>query len=83
MSEYKDITGQDLNVGDRIAYATSQSNSVEMKLGTITELVPQKLDKYEWMQPVKIRVQVEETSARWGTPAKPVLITKLERVVKL
>lgn len=80
MSEYKDITGQNLNVGDRIAYATSQSNSVEMKLGTIVELV-QTISYNDRVIP-KIRVQVEETSG-YRAPAKPVLLEKLKRVVKL
>lgn len=82
MSKYKDITGQPLAVGDRVAYATSQSNSVEMKLGVITELV-ETVPKYEWESVVhKIRVQVEETSG-YRPPKKPVLIAKLYRVVKI
>ena len=79
---WTDIVGRDLEVGDRIAYATSQSNSVEMKIGTITELVMSK-KVADWQTPSpKIRVQVEQTSG-YLPPEKPVLISKLDRVVKL
>ena len=81
MSEYKDITGQDLNVGDRVAYATSQSNSVSMKIGNITELVSKESGWSDRMVH-KIRILVDTSSDRW-LPEKPVLIEKLNRVVKL
>lgn len=71
-------------VGNRIAYATSQGSSITMKIGTIVELVPPIIVGVggPYQQPPKLRVLVEATSG-YGKPAKPVLLTSFNRVVKL
>lgn len=79
----KDLQGKTLQVGDIIAYATSQSNSVEMKIGAVIELIPAvvsangSITKYS-----KIRVDVLKSSS-YFKPSKPVLITNFDRVVIL
>lgn len=79
----KDLQGKTLQVGDIIAYATSQSNSVEMKIGEVIELIPTILSENgRLVKSSKIRVEVHKSSS-YFKPSKPVLITNFNRVVIL
>lgn len=79
----EDLQGKTLQVGDIIAYATSQSNSVEMKIGEVIELIPALVsEKGRLVKSSKIRVEVHKSSS-YFKPSKPVLITNFNRVVIL
>lgn len=79
---HKDIAGEPLNVGDRVAYATkAKGDKVVQKLGVILELVYVKANKHGEPEPPQVRVRVDHVSN--SAPVTQHDLTRLDKMVKL
>lgn len=87
-----DLDNKRAIVGDRVAYAVTDGRSGAMRLGKIIEIREthdtfsrwDKEKEYPNKVPTKLRIEVQESTGYWGTPAKPVLIEAgLKRFVRL
>jgi hypothetical protein len=82
-----DLTGTDVKVGDRIAYAVTAGRSGCLRVGKVIEIVwgHHKEPEKRWISPVPTKLRVEvEISSSYGTPEKPVLIEAgFKRFVKI
>ncbi len=94
MEEYvdyvKDLRGEQVVVGDTIAYAAVDGRSANLRIGTVIEIVPERVThdrwdtekKYGTMKPCKVRVEV--TKSAFSGIDKPALIqADFKRFVKL
>ena len=79
----RDLRGEDVKVGDTIAYAATDGRSGGMRVGKVVEIVPprdtfdrwDKEKKYPNRQPTKLKVSVEHTSGLYsGIEGKTTLI---------
>lgn len=86
-----DLSGNVVEVGDRIAYAATDGRSAGLRVGRVSEIVlaHEKFDSWDTHEeyprkvPTKLRVLVEKSSGYWA-PEKPVLIeARFQRFVKL
>lgn len=82
MSAHNDITGQPLNVGDRVAYATkAKGDRVVQKLGVILELIYVKANTHGDPEPPLVKVRVDQVSN--NAPITQHDLTRLDKMVKL
>jgi hypothetical protein len=94
MEEYvdyvEDLRGEQVVVGDTIAYAVTEGRSGNLRIGTVIEIVPKRKTYYSWdtdkehgnEKPCKLRVEV--TKSAFSSIDKPSLIqASFKRFVKL
>lgn len=55
MKEFKDLAGNNLDVGDYVVYAVRRSSSCDMKYGRILALVEPKADAYRPERKIKVQ----------------------------
>lgn len=86
----EDLRGEKVVVGDTIAYAVTEGRSGNLRIGTVTEIVPKRVTFDSWdkdkehgtMKPSKLRVEV--TKSAFSSIDKPSLIrADFKRFVKL
>lgn len=78
---WKDIKGEPLRIGDRVAYATGTYQKVAMKLGVIIGTEYPKNNKRGEPMPYMVRVRVDLVSTG-ATPPQNDLVS-MNRMVKL
>jgi len=94
MKEYvdyvKDLRGEKVVVGDTIAYAAVDGRSANLRIGTVTKIVPEHIKFSKWdtdkkygdTRPCKLWVEVEKSA--FSGISKPALIqADFKRFVKL